>query len=90
MRPRREFIISKTVQAQFRNIDRTNALAILRKLDRFERTGIGDVKKLVDIYPPELRLRHRDFRVRFFYSDRHRNYLRHRPQEELPLILGET
>jgi mRNA-degrading endonuclease RelE of RelBE toxin-antitoxin system len=66
MRPRRQFIISKTVQAQFRKIDQANALAILRKLDRFEQTGIGDVKKLVDIYPPELRLRHGDFRVRFY------------------------
>ncbi len=66
MRPRRPFIISHTVKAQFRNIDQANAIAILRKLDRFERTGIGDVKRLVDIHPPELRLRHGDFRVRFY------------------------
>ncbi len=66
MRPRRKFIISDTVQAQFRKIDQATALAILRKLDRFEQTGVGDVKKLVDIHPPELRLRHGDFRVRFY------------------------
>ena len=68
MRPRRKFIISDTVKAQFRKIDQANALQILRKLDRFERTGIGDVKKLVDVHPPELRLRHGDFRVRFYAS----------------------
>jgi mRNA-degrading endonuclease RelE of RelBE toxin-antitoxin system len=66
MKPRRKFIISDTVQAQFRKIDQANALAILRKLDRFEQTGVGDVKQLVDIHPPELRLRHGDFRVRFY------------------------
>ena len=66
MRPRRRFIISDTVKAQFRKIDQANALAILRKLDRFEQTGIGDVRKLVDVDPPELRLRHGDFRVRFY------------------------
>ena len=68
MRPRRTFIISDTVKAQFRKIDQANAIAILRKLDRFERTGIGDIKKLVDVHPPELRLRHGDFRVRFYAS----------------------
>jgi len=66
MRPRRRFIISDTVKVQFRKIDQANALAILRKLDRFEQTGIGDVRKLVDVDPPELRLRHGDFRVRFY------------------------
>ncbi|MES2392003.1 MAG: hypothetical protein V4555_10205 [Acidobacteriota bacterium] len=56
------------MKAQFRKIDQANAIQILRKLDRFEKTGIGDVKKLVDIHPPELRLRHGDFRVRFYAS----------------------
>ena len=41
-------------------------MQIQRKLDRFELTGIGDVKKLIDIEPPEFRLRHGDFRVRFY------------------------
>ncbi len=68
MRVRRRFIFSETVKAQFRKIDQANAIQILRKLDRFEKTGIGDVKKLVDIHPPELRLRHGDFRVRFYAS----------------------
>jgi len=66
VRPRRKFVISDTVKAQFREIDQANAIAILRKLDRFERTGVGDVRKLVDVQPPELRLRHGDFRVRFY------------------------
>lgn len=48
-----------------RRIDREMAMRILTALDRFARTGEGDVKKLQDVDPPELRLRVGDYRVRF-------------------------
>ena len=51
---------------QLRKVDQQNALQILRKLDLFESTGIGDIKRLVNVHPPELRLRHGNYRVRFY------------------------
>lgn len=43
------------------------ALRILHALDRFMKTGEGDVKRLQDIEPPEFRLRVGDYRLRFHY-----------------------
>lgn len=39
-------------------------MRILTALDRFARTGEGDVKRLQNVEPPELRLRVGDYRVR--------------------------
>jgi len=39
---------------------------LLRGLARFLTSGEGDVKRLQAIDPPELRLRVRDYRVRFY------------------------
>ncbi len=51
---------------QLRAIDRETALAILRSIDEYLDSGVGDVKRL---RPPrdELRLRVGDYRV-FFYQ----------------------
>jgi mRNA-degrading endonuclease RelE of RelBE toxin-antitoxin system len=52
-----------------RLIDRENAMRILYAIGRFASSGEGDVKRLQDIDPPELRLRVGDYRVRFYDSE---------------------
>jgi mRNA-degrading endonuclease RelE of RelBE toxin-antitoxin system len=52
-----------------RLIDRENAMRILYAINRFASSGEGDVKRLQDIDPPELRLRVGDYRVRFYDSE---------------------
>lgn len=52
-------------QADLRAIDQTTALRILHVVARYLATGEGDVKRLQDVEPPELRLRVGDYRVRF-------------------------
>jgi mRNA interferase RelE/StbE len=53
-------------KADLRAIDQTTALRILHTLTRYLASGEGDVKRLQDIEPPELRLRVGDYRVRFY------------------------
>ena len=53
-------------KADLRAIDQTTALRILHTLTRYLVSGEGDVKRLQDIEPPELRLRVGDYRVRFY------------------------
>lgn len=53
-------------RADVRAIDRDAAIDLLHRLARFLATEEGDVKKLTDIDPPELRLRLGDYRVRFY------------------------
>ena len=52
-------------KADLRTIDQTTALRILHVVARSLATGEGDVKRLQDVEPPELRLRVGDYRVRF-------------------------
>ena len=52
-------------KADLRAIDQTTALHILHVVARYIATGEGDVKRLQDVEPPELRLRVGDYRVRF-------------------------
>ena len=52
-------------KADLRAIDQTTALHILHVLARYLATGEGDVKRLQDVEPPELRLRVGDYRLRF-------------------------
>ena len=47
-------------------IDQAIALRILHAQARYLETGEGEVKRLQDIDPPELRLRAGDYRVRFY------------------------
>jgi mRNA interferase RelE/StbE len=59
--------IAWTDQAKvdLRAIDQPIALRILRAMARYLASGEGDVKRLQDIEPPEMRLRVGDYRVRF-------------------------
>jgi mRNA interferase RelE/StbE len=57
-------------KADLRAIDQPTALRILHNVARYLASGEGDVKRLQDIEPPELRLRIGDYRVRFYdYGD---------------------
>jgi mRNA interferase RelE/StbE len=53
-------------KADLRAIDQTTALRILHTVARYLASGEGDVKRLQDIEPPEMRLRVGDYRVRFY------------------------
>jgi mRNA-degrading endonuclease RelE of RelBE toxin-antitoxin system len=46
-------------------IDRGSGRRIKLSIERFAITGLGDVKKLQGISPPEYRLRVGNFRIRF-------------------------
>jgi mRNA-degrading endonuclease RelE of RelBE toxin-antitoxin system len=48
-----------------RAIDQATALRILRSLAFYVSTNEGDIKRLKDVEPPELRLRVGDYRIRF-------------------------
>jgi len=52
-------------KANLRTIDQATAIRILHVVARYLATGEGDVKRLQDVEPPELRLRVGDYRVRF-------------------------
>jgi mRNA-degrading endonuclease RelE of RelBE toxin-antitoxin system len=58
-------------RADVRRIDRQAALDLLESLADYVLTGYGDIERLQDVEPPELRLRLGDYRVRFYdYPDR--------------------
>jgi len=52
-------------KADLRAVDQATALRILHIVARYLATGVGDVKHLQDVEPPEFRLRVGDYRVRF-------------------------
>ncbi|MCX6592202.1 MAG: type II toxin-antitoxin system RelE/ParE family toxin [Acidobacteria bacterium] len=54
--------------ADMASLDRAIARRVNQSVERFAETGVGDVKRLQGIDPPEYRLRSGDYRVRF-YSD---------------------
>jgi mRNA-degrading endonuclease RelE of RelBE toxin-antitoxin system len=66
MNRRRAITFTDEAQSQLRKIDQRTALEILQKLDRFNLTGVGNIRKLVNVHPPELRLRVGEYRVRFY------------------------
>lgn len=53
-------------RADVRRIDRHAALGLLEGLADFVLTGHGDVERLTDVEPLELRLRLGDYRIRFY------------------------
>ena len=61
----KRIVWTEPAKAEVRRIDRETARRILTALDRFARTGEGDVKRLQDIEPPEFRLRVGDYRLFF-------------------------
>lgn len=58
---------SAEARADIRAIERDTALRLLKALDRFVKTGAGNVKQLQGFDPPLFRLRVRD--RRFIYRD---------------------
>ena len=60
----KKIVITPQAKIDVRRIDRETAMRILAALDRFARTGEGDIKKLQGD-SGELRLRVGDYRVRF-------------------------
>lgn len=61
----RKIVWTAPARAEVRAIDRHTALDLLHGIARFLVTGEGDVKRLKNIDPAELRLRVGDYRVRF-------------------------
>lgn len=57
---------AEQAKADIRAIDQSTALRILHGLARFIASEEGDVKRLQDIEPPELRLPVGVYRVRFY------------------------
>jgi mRNA-degrading endonuclease RelE of RelBE toxin-antitoxin system len=55
-----------SAKADVRALDQPTAMRILHGLARFLQTGEGDLKRLQDIDPPEIRLRIGAYRVRFY------------------------
>lgn len=53
-------------RADVRRIDRATALGLLEGLADYLLTGHGDVERLTDVDPVELRLRLGDYRLRFY------------------------
>jgi len=53
-------------RADVRRIDRNTALGLLEHLADYVLTGHGDVERLTDVRPTELRLRVGDYRIRFY------------------------
>jgi plasmid stabilization system protein ParE len=53
-------------RADVQRIDRQAALGLLEGLADYVLTGYGDVERLTDVNPPELRLRLGDYRIRFY------------------------
>jgi len=53
-------------RADVRRIDRQTALELLEGLADYVLTGYGDVERLTDIEPLELRLRLSDYRIPFY------------------------
>lgn len=53
-------------RADVRRIDRQTALGLLEDLADYVLTGYGDVQRLQDVQPPELRLRLGEYRIRFY------------------------
>jgi mRNA interferase RelE/StbE len=52
-------------RADVRRIEQRAALHLLGGLADYAVTGYGDVQRLTDVEPPELRLRLGDYRIRF-------------------------
>jgi mRNA-degrading endonuclease RelE of RelBE toxin-antitoxin system len=60
---------TETALADMAGLDRSITRRVKQSVERFAETGVGDVKRLQDIDPPEFRLRVGDYRVRFHQDD---------------------
>lgn len=57
------FVWEPSARADLRRIGQDQALAILRALGRYDRTGAGDIRKLIDDRQERYRFRVGDWRV---------------------------
>lgn len=58
-------------RADVRRLDRQTALMVLEGVADYIMNGVGNVERLTNIHPPELRLRVGDYRIRFWdHGDR--------------------
>lgn len=55
-----------------KRLDRPDQGRVVDAMERFARTGAGDVVRLTDVTPPEYRLRAGSLRVRFARDREHR------------------
>jgi mRNA-degrading endonuclease RelE of RelBE toxin-antitoxin system len=65
----KKLIFTDQARADLHSLDRTTRLRILAAIQRLVSSGVGNVRKLQGIDPPEYRLRVGDFRVRFSQPD---------------------
>ena len=63
-------------------LDKSIARRVKQAVERFADTGVGNVKRLQGIDPPEYRLRVGDYRVRFHLDDETVQVLRVRNRRE--------
>lgn len=59
-------------ERDLKKLDRPAQVRVVEAVERFARTGEGDVVRLVDVAPPEFRLRVGEWRVRFSRDAEHR------------------
>jgi mRNA interferase RelE/StbE len=75
---RKKIAWTDQAKADLRAIDQPTALRILHTISRYLASGEGDLKRLQDIEPPEMRLRVGDYRVRFYGHTLYVTAVRHR------------
>ncbi len=63
-------------------LDKGIARRVIQAVERFAQTGVGSIRRLQDIRPPEFRLRVGDFRVRFHLDNDTMRILRVRNRKE--------
>jgi mRNA-degrading endonuclease RelE of RelBE toxin-antitoxin system len=68
--------------AHMADLDKGIARRVKQSVERFAETGVGNVKRLKDIHPPEFRLRVGDYRVRFHQDNDTMRILRVRNRRE--------
>lgn len=73
---------TETVLADMADLDKGIARRVKQSVERFAKTGAGNVKRLQDMDPPEFRLRVGDYRVRFHQDNDTMHILRVRNRRE--------
>jgi mRNA-degrading endonuclease RelE of RelBE toxin-antitoxin system len=78
----REVEWTETALEDMAALDKGIARRVKQAVERFADTGVGNVKRLQGIDPPEYRLRVGDYRVRFHMDDETVQVLRVRNRRE--------
>lgn len=71
---------SETALKQMAALDKGIARRVKNGVERLAETGVGDVKKLTDVHPPEYRLRIGAHRVRFHSDGKRMSIVQVRPR----------